>query len=164
MRMRQHFRAPWDYRVRTVTFGFLALAVAGVLTTGEATSIPIVVIATVVAAFGVRGYSVVHGALPAHRLAWSTRFDLAKVTEVQASPGITMGSIRLWGNGRLFGFVGYFRNDLIGRYRACATDGMRAVLLDLAGWRLVVTPDSPAEFVEAVRAEARLPEPGERRP
>lgn len=162
--MRQHFRAPWDSRVKTVTFGFLALAVAGVLTTGGGASLPIVLIAAVVAAFGVRGYSVMGGMLLVHRLGWSTKFDLAKLTEVQASPGVTMGSIRLWGNGGLFGFVGYFRNDVIGRYKAYATDGMRAVLLDFDGWKLVVTPDSPAEFVEAVRAEAHLPEPSEHRP
>ena len=162
--MRQHYRAPWDIRVKAVTFGFLTLAALGVLATGEATSIPIIAVAAVVAAFGVRGCSVMHGTLLVHRLGWSTRFDLAKLTGVQASPGVTMGSIRLWGNGGLFGFVGYFRNDIVGRYKAYATDGMRAVLLDFDGWKLVVTPDSPAEFVEAVRAEACLPEPSERRP
>lgn len=115
MRMRQHFRTPWDIQVKAVTFGFLALAALGVLTTGEAASLPIVVVAAVVAAFRVR-------------------------------------------------FVGYFRNDIVGRCRAYATDGMRAVLLDFAGWKLVVTSDLPAEFVAAVRAEACLPEPSERRP
>lgn len=57
-----------------------------------------------------------------------------------------------------------FRNHIVGRYKAYATDGMRAVLLDFDGWKLVVTPDSPAEFVAAVRAEACLPEPSEQRP
>jgi len=113
--MRQHFRAPWDIRIKTVTFGFLALAAVAVLTTGEAAFLPIIAVAAVVAAFGVR-------------------------------------------------FVGCFRNDIVGRYKAYGTDGMRAVLLDCAGWTLVVTPDSPAEFVAAVRAEACLLEPSERRP
>jgi len=157
--MRQHFRAPWDTRVKIVTFGFLALAVAGVLTTGSAVSVPIVLIAVVVAAFGVRGHSVVGGTLLIHRLGWSTKFDLSTLRHVEFSPGITMGSIRAFGNGGLFGFVGYFRNELIGMYKAYATDGMRPVLLELPNTKPLVMPDSPAEFVDAVRAAADLPEP-----
>ena len=53
MRPRQHFRAPWDGRVKVVTFGFLALAVLAVLTTGSTVALPVVLIACLVAAFGV---------------------------------------------------------------------------------------------------------------
>jgi len=164
VRLRQHFRAPWDGRVKVVTFGFLALAALAVLTTGSTVALPVVVIACLVAAFGVRGYSVVDGTLYVHRLGWSTKFDLSKLRRVEASPGITMGSIRAFGNGGLFGFVGYFRNEIIGMYKAYATDGMRAVLLEFPDLKVVVTPDSPAEFVEAVRDGANLPEPTNRAP
>jgi hypothetical protein len=107
----------------------------------------------------VRGYSVVGGTLLIHRLGWSTKFDLSKLRHVEFIPGITMGSIRAFGNGGLFGFVGYFRNELISMYKAYATDGMRAVLLEFPNTKLLVTPDLPAAFVNAVRAAADLPEP-----
>lgn len=106
------------------------------------------------AAFSVRGYSVDGETLLVHRLGWTTRFDLSRLTRAEFSPGATAGSMRTFGNGGLFAFVDHFRNAALGPYRAFATDGARTVVLDFATGRgterIVVTPDRPAEFVAAL--------------
>ncbi len=63
-----------------------------------------------------------------------------------------MGSIRAMGIGGLFGFVGYYRNEILGTYKAYATNEFSTVVLDLSGEKIVVTPDKPDEFAEAVEA------------
>ena len=79
---------------------------------------------------------------------------LATIFDV--NPGALMGSVRLMGIGGLFAFIGTFRNELLGVYRAYATDGENAVVLDINGSTIVVTPDSPGEFVKAVLAQSRI--------
>ena len=112
----------------------------------------------ILAAFlSVRGYSVVDGKVLVHRLGWSTRLDLSQLQQIEANPSVMVGSIRLMGIGGLFAFLGTFRNELLGVYRAYATDGENAVVLDLNGSMVVVTPDSPTEFVKAVLAQSQIP-------
>ena len=82
---------------------------------------------------------------------WS-RFDLNLVASADYSPGATLGSVRTFGIGGLFGFVGHFRNAFLGPYRAYATDPANAVVLRLGREVVVVTPERPAEFVAAIEA------------
>jgi len=103
--------------------------------------------------FSVQGYAVRDGQLLVHRLGWATRFDLADLRRVEIAPGVMRGSLMTFGNGGLFGFVGHFRNDDLGAYRAYATKKENAVVLRLNGRPVVVTPDEPAAFVDAVEAE-----------
>ena len=63
-----------------------------------------------------------------------------------------MGSLRTMGIGGLFGFVGYFHNEILGSYRAYATNELNTVVLVFDGETIVVTPDDPEAFVEAVKA------------
>ena len=102
-------------------------------------------------------YEVVDGKVLVHRLGWSTRLDLSQLQQIEANPSVMVGSIRLMGIGGLFAFLGTFRNELLGVYRAYATDGENAVVLDLNGSMVVVTPDSPTEFVKAVLAQSQIP-------
>ena len=44
------------------------------------------------------------------------------------------------------------RNAILGRYRAYVTEGKKAVVLDIGGDKVVVSPDQPEEFAEAVRS------------
>ena len=62
-------------------------------------------------------------------------------------------SLRTWGIGGVFSFSGHFVNTL-GRYRAFVTDPQRTVVLRLSRGILVVSPDRPEDFVDAVTAEA----------
>ncbi len=108
----------------------------------------------------VRGYSVQNGKLFIHRLLWNNTFDLAKLTDVEACPDITDGSIRLFGIGGFFSSVGNFRNQQISDYKAYLTNSKNAVVLYFFDERIVVSPEDPEGFVRAVRDEYRRLRPG----
>jgi transcriptional regulator with XRE-family HTH domain len=154
---RTHFSAPWSRKLQITTAGFVIIILAVTVPIGPQASWIGPAVLVLAALFSVRGYSVVNGQLLVHRLGWSTRLDLASLQKIEASPQIMMGSVRLMGVGGLFAFLGTFRNELLGVYRAYATDGENAVVLTMNDATVVVTPDSPDEFIEAVLAEAKLP-------
>jgi hypothetical protein len=103
------------------------------------------------APFMVRGYTVTDGAVIIHRLGWSYHLELASLLSVEADPSAMKGSIRLAGNGGLFAFCGWFRNSKLGVYRAFCTDVAHAVVLRFPDRTVVVTPDQPEKFVQAVK-------------
>ncbi len=152
--VRRYFQAPWGWSLWTVT-----VAAGGGLVIGAAVSgslwvqvlLGSILLGTLV--FSVRGYSVQGGQIHIHRLGWTTRFDLEELQDVDMQPGVMNGSIRTFGNGGLFGFTGWYRNSTLGSYRAYATTGENAVVLHTDDGPVVVTPDDPAAFVEAVEAE-----------
>jgi transcriptional regulator with XRE-family HTH domain len=151
--IRSHFSAPWSRKLQITTAAFLLIVLVATVPRGPyATWIGLGVV-LLAALLSIRGYSVVDGKILVHRLGWSTRFDISQLQQIEANPGIMVGSVRLMGIGGLFAFIGTFRNELLGVYRAYATDGNNAVVLDLAASKVVVTPDSPNEFVEAVLAQ-----------
>lgn len=156
------FAAPWSTKLKILSAVFTAVLVGvplavvadagrlGLLEAAVVLGVPLAVLVGS-AAFMVRGYSVRDGAVWIHRLGWATRIALADVSGAEVRPGATVGSLRVFGNGGLFGFVGRFRNDLLGAYRCYVTDGAREVVLAVDGEPVVVSPDRPAAFVEAVR-------------
>lgn len=152
--LRRQFRAPWSWKLWTVT-----LAAGGGLAIGLAVSgslwVRVLLLGPwpVVLAFSVWGYSVQDGQVFVHHPGWATRLDLAGLQAVEAAPGIMRGSTMTFANGGLFGFVGHFRNGTLGAYRAYATKGENAVVLYLLENPVVVTPDDPAAFVEVVETE-----------
>ena len=150
--MREHFYAPWSTKLKLTTGAFAAILVVAAVVAGGWGSAVIVGILIVVAAFAVRGYSVIDGKLLIHHLGWANKFDLSKLSKAEVSPGVTMGSARTMGIGGLLGFVGYFRNEILGSYKAYATNEFNTVVLVFGNETIVVTPDDPEAFVEAVRA------------
>ena len=151
--MRQHFPAPWSVKLKVMTVLALAVLIAVTIFTGGGGSVVALAVIVACAALMVRGYSVMDGELLIHRLGWATRFDLSRLSRVEFSPGAMMGSLRMWGIGGLFGFVGYFRNAALGTYRAYATDEANTVVLDFGGAIVVVTPEAPLEFIAAIEAQ-----------
>jgi hypothetical protein len=150
--MTQHFFAPWSTRLKVMTVALVLICLVAAYAAKGWGSVVIVAIFVVAATFSIRGYSVMDGRLLIHRLGWSTKYDLSRLSCVEASPGATMGSIRAMGIGGLFGFVGYYHNEILGTYKAYATNELNTVILDFGGEKIVVTPDKPAEFAEAVEA------------
>ncbi len=100
--------------------------------------------------FTVRGYSITHEAILVHRLFWSTPLPLSDLQSAEVAPDIMRGGIRLFGNGGLFSFTGWFSNGALGRYRAFVTDPHRTVVLRYPTRRVVVSPGSPDEFVHHI--------------
>lgn len=108
------------------------------------------------ALFTVRGYSIQNNTLLVHRLFWKTRVSLRELRSVKFDPEATRRSIRTFGNGGFFSFTGYFRNKELGSYRAFMTDRRRAVVLRFPSSVIVISPDRPEDFVNAISQYARV--------
>jgi hypothetical protein len=152
--MREHFYAPWSTKLKLTTAGLAAVLIIAAVAARGWGSLVIVGIMVVAATFAIRGYSVMDGRLLIHRLGWANRFDLAELTSAEVNPGATMGSLRTMGIGGLFGFVGHYHNQILGSYRAYATNEFNTVVLVFSGETIVVTPDDPEAFVESVKASS----------
>lgn len=101
-------------------------------------------------AFTVRGYDLASGELVIRRGIGATRFPLDGLRSVDHDPEALRGSWRTFGNGGLFSFSGWFRNKRLGNYRAFVTDHARAVILTWRDHTIVISPDRPEDFVEAL--------------
>ncbi|WP_221032706.1 helix-turn-helix domain-containing protein [Actomonas aquatica] len=154
--VRRDFGAPAAKTVKVVTVVVLVLLILGMVFSGFLGGwLTFVLMGTIAlaAAFSVSGYSVRDEEIVVHRLGWATRFPLADLTEVSVNPHAMMGSIRLWGNGGFFGYIGSFRNEVLGRYRALLTNPANGVVLRFGEGRpVLVSPDAPEVFRESVEA------------
>lgn len=152
---RIHFRAPWSRTVKVITVLVIALVATlpFLIPTGTLPWLHWVVWGALVAClfFSVSGFSVRHGQLLVHRVGWATKFDLARLSAFDANPHALMGAVRLWGNGGFLGFTGYYRNAVIGGFRAYVTDPAKSVVLEFGDAKIVVSPDDPQAFVETLR-------------
>jgi hypothetical protein len=104
----------------------------------------------------IRGYRLHGGELLVVRRGRVDRFPLAGLQSAAADPAAMKFSLKIFGNDGLGAITGRFRNQRLGAYRALVTDRGRAVVLRWADRCLVVSPDQPAEFAEAVRVRANL--------
>lgn len=158
MNIPAHFRAPWSRKVKLMT-AVVVIIIGGTYVISPLwASLPVVGVLLGCFVFMIRGYSVTEDEILIHRLGWATRFDLQALHDVYAGPGSTVGSVRTFGVGGLFGYLGWFRNATLGSYRAYATNEANTVVLEFDGKTVVVTPDAPADFVEAVHRQRSEPE------
>ena len=156
------FDAPWALRLRSTTtiasLALLALPFAfyavqpekGLLVPGIASIIGCMAIA-LGSLFIIRGYRLDANGLHVERLVWADRIPLDDLRAAWADHEATEKSTRLFGNSGFFCIAGLFSNRKLGRYRAFATDPVRAVVLDLSSRKVVVTPADPWEFQAALR-------------
>jgi hypothetical protein len=106
------------------------------------------------ALFTVRGYSISGDSVFIERFFWSTRLPVAGLQSVRFEPDAVRGSIRTFGNGGFFSFTGYYWNKRLGSYRAFATDPRRIVVLRFPKRAVVLSPDSPEDFVRVLSSFA----------
>ncbi|HEX3126953.1 MAG TPA: PH domain-containing protein [Thermoanaerobaculia bacterium] len=157
------FGAPWSTLLKIMTaFAVAILAIVGFVFVTEfprevAAEIPFYFAMLAVsgaflgsAFFVVRGYELEPNVLLVRRLLWSTKIPLDNLTNAWADETAMKGSLRLFGNGGLFVFAGLFTNRKLGRYRAFATQPRNSVVLKFTNRTVVVTPDRPVEFLQAL--------------
>jgi hypothetical protein len=162
------FSAPWSRSLRVLTTAavalLLALVLIGVLVGPRQSwvwrmamvGLPLVILVGSLL-FMVRGYVLTESQIEVQRLGWSTVLPFAGLAAVSGEPQGLQGSLRLFGNGGLFGISGWFWNRRIGRFRAYATDPERAVLLRYRdGRKVLVTPHDVQHFIVRVRNLAGL--------
>ena len=162
------FSAPWGRPLRLATAVsaviLLTMVLAG-LSTGPRhllvwqlamVGLPLLILLSALP-FMVRGYVLTERHIAVRRLGWSTVLPLAGLIAVTGEPEGLRGSVRLFGNGGLFGITGWFWNRKFGRFRAYATDPSRAVLLHYqAGKKVMVTPSDVQQFIVRVRTLAKM--------
>lgn len=114
---------------------------------------PVLVIGT--ALYTVRGYQIHDGALHVQRLLWKTKIPLSSLSAVEFRPQTFGWAWRTFGNGGLFSFSGWYFQTGLGSFRALATKLTDAVILKFNDHKpIVVTPETPEAFAQAVREEA----------
>lgn len=172
-----HPAAPWSGFLKGISFavGLLLPGVSLLVATTvpadalptplrvAAIALPLAILLAAVP-FVVRAYGVRDGVLFVRRLFWTTRVPLGELREADVDPQAGASSIRLWGNGGLFSFTGWFRNAKLGRYRAFVTDWQRAVVLRASSCTVVVSPADPVAFVRGLQAAAAPRKPTAPRP
>jgi len=99
------------------------------------------------ALFTVRGYTITPDSILVHRLLWATRLPRTGMKSAEFLPGVMCKSLRTCGNGGFFSFTGFYWSKTLRSYRAYVTDLRRTVVLRYERRTIVVSPDSPEEFV-----------------
>jgi hypothetical protein len=99
------------------------------------------------ALFTVRGYTITSDSILVQRLFWSTQLPRTGLQSAHFDPKAMRRSLRTWGNGGVFSFTGFYRNKLLGPYRAFVTDPRLAVVLRFAHRTVVVSPGAPEVFI-----------------
>jgi len=110
---------------------------------------PLILVGAVL--FVVTEYRLDASGLYVQRLLWATRLDLGDLDRATYDPSAMCRSIRLFGNGGLFSFTGWFRNATLGRYRAFVTDPRQAVVLHSSSRVVVLSPAYPHAFLGHVK-------------
>jgi len=165
----KHFKAPWATSLVAVSTVVTLLCFGIALFHGQTPSaerlgqlsywLRLIPVALVLgcALFCIRGYTLTPDTPLIHRLFWPTRILLADLKSVEHRPRAMRGSIRTFGNGGVFSFTGYYWNRALGSYRAFVTDPHRTTILRFPTRTIVVSPDSPEEFVQALSSNPRIP-------
>jgi hypothetical protein len=150
----KHHQAPWStllILVSTLTT-LLCLGIS-LITLKHARAVPFwayvlpLIIVLGGALFTVRGYTITGDAILVHRLFWATRLPRADLQSARFDPEAMRRSLRICGNGGFFSFAGFYRNKLLGAYRAFVTDPHRAVVLRYSKRTVVVSPGAPEDFI-----------------
>lgn len=151
------FRAPWSVYLKITTVLGTAAIVFAIYVLSRVPDAPSVdwVLPLLVAVFvgsaltAVRGYEIGDDTIVIKRLIWSTRLPRDGLTGARPV-AIQWPHWRLFGNGGLFAFSGWFTSSSIGTYHGFFTDPSRTVVLDYGEKRYVISPDEPQRFVDAL--------------
>jgi hypothetical protein len=109
-------------------------------------------------AWSPRRYEISDGAITVYRLAGRVRIPLAGIREIRlASAADFEGCVKLWGNGGIFGYYGYFRTSRLGKAWWYLTRRDKTVVVVTAGKPALFSPDDPERFLAALQASAAIP-------
>jgi hypothetical protein len=152
--MRKKYRAPWDILLIIVTTLVIGLLLGIVYLIPSESYIPKILnfgIIVLCAGFGVFGYSIQQGVLRVHRLGWYKDISLSNIKSVEFKPNVMAGSLRTFGIGGVFGYIGHFRNRTLSNYKAYATHRKKTVVIQTNNNdQIVISPDDPELFVKSL--------------
>jgi transcriptional regulator with XRE-family HTH domain len=105
---------------------------------------------TSVAGFRIKGGKLI---VFKHPNATPKKYDLTTLTGMEINPQALLGSLPLTYPFNIFTPIR--RSALLGTFRAFVTDETHCVVMEFGKKKIVVTPDDPQAFVEAIREELR---------
>lgn len=151
--IRKTFKAPWDWLLILMTSGVTILLLGlNYYTPGIVSTLITWSIILGALGFGIFGYHIEDKQLKILRLGWSKNIDLSEIISVEFKPHAMTGSVRTFGIGGLFGYVGYFRNSILKSYKAYVTHLGKTVVLRTKEGEIVVSPDDPEVFVTSIKS------------
>lgn len=104
----------------------------------------------------IREYRLEDGHLIIQQGGWSDRLPLAELKEFCADPKAMKGIKQIFGNGCMFAIYGFYWNKTLGYFRVYASDLKRAVILRFSHRTIVISPDSPEDFLRALEQLTKL--------
>ena len=152
--------APLSGVIRGITiFSLLLFAVLAVVIWSKPVSSPIptltvaffMLIFGITYLFGVTGYELQGTQLIVYRRIGPKIFSLRTLVKAYADSHALRGSLRVMGNGGLFCFCGWFWNRRLGLYRVYVTNLRRCVVLVRTDRTLVISPEDPQRFLDALQ-------------
>lgn len=156
-------KAPWSPGLRLVSWLLTLLSLGGVVmllicpaslsaATRGLALVAVLALLGGCALFTVRGYRLVGQVLEVQRLGWVTSIDLHQLTSAEFRQGRFGWAWRLFGNGGLYGFSGWFYQKPLGHFRVLATRTEDLVILRFSNRHpLVISPEQPAAFTKALQ-------------
>jgi len=148
------YKAPWSSSLKWISWGttfLLSAAAISFLVMKLYFVVPILLLVLIgTASFTIRGYAIGRDSLVVHRLFWDTTLPLADLQSAEFNPEAMKMSWRTAGNGGLYSFTGYFSSKALGDYRALVTNPNLSVILRFPSETVVVSPDSPENFVQKI--------------
>ncbi len=152
---RIHFSAPLcrNLVISSITIS-LVLILAELFYTGRSV-ISVLVLLSLYLVFSVKGYSIINKKLLIHHIGWSSKYELNSLEGIEINPQAMSGSIRLFGINFLFAAVGYFRNEITGKYLAFATKPENSLVLRFSDKCVVITPDNPCAMKASLEANIK---------
>ena len=112
--------------------------------------IPVVIFITSLY-FTVTGFELKKTEFVIRRIGKNISIPLNQIVSAEFVPKAIRGSFRIFGIGGVFGYYGSFSNSIVGDYTAYATNNENTVVIKLKLETIVVTPNSPQEFVFKIK-------------
>ncbi len=148
--------APYDTTTKVTTAAICVLFVVLYLAVHV---IPILVISAAIIIvsylYSPRGYAISDGAIVIKRLVGNVRLPLEAVRESRRTTAEDLsGTLKLWGNGGLFGYYGLFRTSKLGKCSWYVTNRGNTVVVVTAAKTAIFSPDDVDGFLAAIQAAA----------
>ena len=152
----QSFPASYDTTTRIFSAALIAAVAIVAVALHNAVFAGVATLLILVAyGYSPRGYAVQaqDRSIEVTRLIGKARISLAGLREARAAAdGELRGSIRLWGNGGLFGYYGLFRTPKLGRCRWYLSSRKNAVVVVTDRQTVLLSPDDTEGFLASIRA------------
>ncbi len=151
--------APYDTTIKITSAVVCAVVALAALATRSLIVAGIGALIVVLSyAWSPRSYSVSERSILVRRLIGNARIPLDGIREARAAtPDDFRGSLRLFGDGGLFGYYGLFRTSRLGRSTWFLTNRSHAVVVVTSEKTALFSPADRDAFLAAIRATVPVP-------